>query len=172
MALRLMEFLLITVTALALLPMVGCSEPKPSASNNVESVKLDGEWFHLELALDGASRFRGLSDREQIDADGGMLFVFTKPSVQRFVMRDCPIPIDIIFLDPSGRITAMHQMTVETPRGEDESDSAYEERLNRYSSKFAAQFVIELAGGTLDRLDLEEGDQVDLDVVGLKARAR
>ncbi|MBK7404029.1 MAG: DUF192 domain-containing protein [Phycisphaerales bacterium] len=156
----------------------GCSQQQSSAASNVESVKLGDEMFHLELALTQDKRFQGLSGREHIEKDGGMLFVFPRPSVQAFVMRDCPVAIDIIFLDPSGRIVAMHQMKVEEPRREDEPKATspgadkYEQRLVRYSSKFAAQFVIELAGGTLDRLHLTEGDLVKLDTDGLKARAQ
>lgn len=162
--------------------MTGCSsdKPKPSAASNIESVKIGGKWFQLELALDNETRFKGLSDRDHIEPDGGMLFVFKEPSVQRFVMRDCPIDIDIIFLDPSGHITAMYHMPVEPPR-DDATEPIdptrgyapkYEDRLKKYSSRFAAQFVIELAGGTLEGLGLHEGDQIDLDVEGLKARAK
>lgn len=164
--------------ALAAAMTGGCSQQKSSAASNVESVKISGETFHLELALDQPTRFRGLSGRTHIEEDGGMLFVFPRASVQAFVMRDCLVPIDIIFLDPAGRIVAMHEMPVEEPRRDDEPETTnpladkYEQRLKRYSSKFPAQFVIELAGGSLDRLDLEEGDLIKLDVEGLKARAR
>jgi len=175
--------LIVAVAALSLVVAQSCSSDKPStgaANSNVESVNIGGEWFHLELAIDNATRFKGLSDREVIEPDGGMLFVFKRASVQRFVMRDCAIPIDIIFLDASGHITAKHHMPVEPPRDPatepiDPSlgySPKYDARLAKYSSRYAAQFVIELAGGTLERLDLNEGDQIDLDVEGLKARAK
>lgn len=166
--------------ALAVLSIVlgACAQQETSAASNVESVKIGDEWFHLELALDPASRFQGLSGRTHIEEDGGMLFVFPKPAQQAFVMRDCPVAIDILFLDAAGRIVAMHKMKVEEPRRPDEPDTGnpstdkYEERLVRYPSRFPAQFVIELAGDTLDRLDLKEGDLIKLDVDGLKARAK
>lgn len=178
---------LVTLAGLVLLAgvlsMTACSKnstPSGNANTNVESVKIDGKVFHLELALDGETRFKGLSDREFIEPDGGMLFVFPRPSDQRFVMRDCPIDIDIIFLDPSGRITAMHHMPAEAPRDPETepetgvpSTDKYEQRLTRYPSRYPAQFVIELAGGMLENLDLSEGDLIDLnDPEGLKKRAK
>ncbi len=173
---------LASVCAAGVVLAPSCSSDKPpqSAASNIESVKINGEWFQLELAIDNATRFKGLSGRTSIEADGGMLFVFPRASPQRFVMRDCFTDIDIIFLDPSGRITAMHHMPVEPPRDPETEpmDPArqiapkYEDRLTKYPSKFAAQFVIELAGGTLERLDLSEGDKIDLDIDGLKARAK
>ena len=174
--------LTLALAAFTLTPLAGCSgdKAKPSAASNIESVKIDGKWFQLELALDRETQFKGLSDRQHIEPDGGMLFVFKQATVQRFVMRDCPIDIDIIFLDPSGRITAMHHMPAEDPRNPDTEpiDPArgiapkYEDRLAKYSSRFAAQFVIELAGGTLKSHNLKEGDQIELDLEGLKARAK
>jgi len=173
-----MQLIAMVLVVPILLLVAGCSEPKGTEASNIESVKISGTVFHLELALDGPTRFHGLSDRDSIEPDGGMLFVFPKPSVQRFVMRDCPTDIDILFLDPSARITAMYHMPVEETRRPDEpktdnpGQDKYEQRLHRYSSKFASQFVIELAGGTLKNLDLHEGDLIDLDTKGLKARAK
>lgn len=155
----------------------GCDE---RASADVGSVRLGGKWFHLELALDNDTRFKGLSGRSHIEPDGGMLFVFKYPQPLEFLMRDCPVPIDIAFLDGSGRIVSMHEMTPEPPRADDEKElnpvtgvnAKYEARLKRYPSRFDAQFVIEVAGGTLKRLGVKPGDVVELDAPGLKRQAR
>lgn len=148
-------------------------KPKP-ASDKQATVKINGRTFTLDLALDDATRERGLSGRNDIPKDGGMLFVFPgyRVAVQNFVMRDCAVPIDIIFLDGSGRVTASHKMVPEAPRRVDESFEAYNRRLKLYSSKFSAQFVIELAGNTLDTLGVKDGQQIELDLDGLKKRAR
>lgn len=161
---------------LCLATALGLTSCEDEAARDVGSVKIDGKWFHLELALDDKTRFQGLSGREHIEADGGMLFVFPDSRPRNFVMRDCPVPIDIIYLDATGRVVAMHQMTPE-PRKEDEGEAgqynaAYEDRLTRYPSRYAAQFVIELTGKTLDSLKVEEGDKIELDGAELKRRAR
>lgn len=153
----------------------GCEEQP----EGIETVTIDGRAFHLELAADMQSRYQGLSGRTEIAEDGGMLFVFPRQEVRGFVMRDCPIPIDIIFLDGSGRVTATHMMKVEPPRdpaaGEGEpgeTNEIYDRRLKGYSSTFAAQFVIELAGGTLEEITVEEGDKIKLDYERLKRLAK
>lgn len=144
----------------------------------VGTVRMGGRSFHLELALDADTRFKGLSGRTFIEPDGGMLFAFPQPADLNFVMRDCPIPIDIVFLDPTGRITAMHEMVPEPPPTEAEKAvdangiSGYEKRLKKYPSRFDAQFVIEVAGGTLRTLPIKPGDKVDLDIQGLKRAAK
>jgi hypothetical protein len=162
--------------------------PTPTQTDDTHArVTISGRTFNLELAIDEEKRFRGLSGREVIPADGGMLFVFPRPMATWFVMRDCPVPIDIIFLDPTGRITAMHEMQPDPPRAENEKEldppfsgapawswvnQAYEERLSKFPSKYAAQFAIELKGGTLPSLNLNAGDKIELDLKGLVARAK
>lgn len=157
---------------------------KPPA---LERVVIAGKAFKLEPVLDDETRFKGLSGRTEIAADGGMIFVFKEPRLLEFVMRDCLIAIDIIYVDAAGRVTAMHKMVPEAPRGEDEkqlkvpfptapawagTNEKYEKRLKQYSSKFAAQFAIELKGGTLDGLTIKVPDKIELDRVGLKKRAK
>ena len=146
-------------------------EPTPEQPE-FTTLRIKGETFRLELALDDATRFQGLSGRESIPANGGMLFVFPDVQLRAFVMRDCPNPIDIAYLDGSRRVVAVHTMAPEPPRREGESDIAYERRLPGYTSRFGAQFAIETAGGRLKELGLAPGDQVDFDAETLKARAR
>jgi len=144
---------------------VGCAER--STITAPLPVEIGERTFELELALTPGERYQGLSDREHIPADGGMLFVFPddRVRVQRFVMRQCLVPIDIIFLDPGQRIVAMHEMQVEpydTPEGQ----------LTPYASRYPAQYAIELAGGTLRELGLSEGERIDLPAERLKAAAQ
>ena len=156
--------------AAAMMTMSGCDD---RASADVAKINVGGKNFFLELALTSEKRFRGLSDRTSIDPDGGILFVFpdSQVTVQGFVMRDCPIPIDIIYLDSAGRVLAMHEMKAEPPRdpakGEgtpaDANNVAYNSRLKQWSSRYPSQYVIELAGGTIKTLKLKEGDQIAID---------
>jgi len=120
-------------------------------------VEISNQTFELELALSVNQRFQGLSDRKQIPANGGMLFVFPIAKIRTFVMRKCYVPIDIIFLDPGQRIVAMHQMTVEP------YDTA-QYNLKAYSSKWPAMYAIELAGGTLVKLKLKAGDKIPFEL--------
>lgn len=155
--------------ALGVALTAGCEK---EADADVARVRIADRTFYLEVAATEPVRFKGLGGRTHVEPDGGMLFVFPEPQALSFVMRDCPIPIDILFLDGSGRVVAMHAMVPEEPRRAGEDDYAYNDRLKRYSSRFAAQFAVELKGGTLATMRVREGDLLDFDVAGLKARAR
>jgi len=162
--------ILITMLALCSLVLAGCV-PGEAVSNDVETVRINDRTFFLEIAADNATRVQGLGGREMIEEDGGMLFVFPRPRVLEFVMRDCLVPIDIAFLDQFGTVVATHEMDIE-PREEGESQQAYEQRLTRYSSGAAAQFGLEFKAGTLRELALKRGDKVELDLQRLQSIAR
>ena len=160
------QWLLIVALCL-FIPMLhgGCESAVPQQDDDTQQVTIDGRKFTLELALDQASRYKGLGGRDSIAEDGGMLFVFPYAFRTHFVMRDCRVPIDIIFLDSAGRVIAMHQMEVEPP-------DTPEHELKKYPSKYPTQFVIELKGGMLNELDIELGDKIELPYEALKERAR
>jgi hypothetical protein len=135
-------------------------------------VEIAGEPFELELALDAATRYQGLSGRLAIEPNGGMLFVNTVESPQAMVMRDCAIPIDVAFLDFSGEVVAIHEMRPELPHRPGESQSEYESRLWVYGSGAPAGFAIETAGGRLDEVGLQVGDRVVFDIASTLDLAR
>ena len=153
--------LLITSAAIAI-AISGCTEPSNPVDGGVEEVRIGEMTFNLELALSTERRRRGLGGRETLPADGGMLFAFPRAAQQRFWMYDCLMDIDIAYLDPIGYITAIHTMPKEAPRGVDELEVDYQNRLPGYPSRYPAQFVIELAPGMFETLGLEAGDRIDI----------
>lgn len=165
------------------------ADPWPPPANKplpTMDVKLGDKKFKLEMAMDGKTRFGGLSGRKEVAEDGGMIFVFRSPQELSFVMRDCPVGIDIIYVDATGRIVAMHHMAAEPPRSDAEKiqpgqavNAQYESRLKKYSSGYAACVVIELKLNTLDidgdnpgGIKLKKTDKLEIDVTKLRQQAQ
>jgi uncharacterized protein len=175
------SMMLAAAVAIVSSALPACEDQK-AVYADVAPVKIAGRTFHLELALDEPTRMKGLGGRSHIEEDGGMLFVFPpgQVRVQSFIMRDCPIDIDIIYCDGAGRVLTTYTMKKEEPRKADGSEGkegdlnnvAYETRLARYSSRFPSQFVIELKAGTIQKLGVKEGDLITFDATGLKRRAK
>ncbi len=172
-----LKSLLVFVLLAAAVAGTGCEE-KDTVANGVAGVKISGKTYFLEIAADNAKRMLGLGGRTQIADDGGMIFVFPagQVAVQGFVMRDCPIDIDIIYTDGVGRVLAMHEMKKEVARGEgdfkNETDMQYNDRLKRYSSRYPATFAIELKAGSIKALGVKEGDLIAFDYAALKKLAQ
>lgn len=62
-------------------------------------VEIADKRYKVQIADDEKTRKRGLMNRESLDDDKGMLFVFDKPGVHEMWMRDTLIPLDQVFLN-------------------------------------------------------------------------
>ena len=56
------------------------------------------------LALTNDQQVKGLSIKDHLKENEGMLFVYERPTRQGFWMKDMKFPIDIIWLDNNGTV--------------------------------------------------------------------
>ena len=147
----------------------GQEEIVNAPGNELLKLELGGRSFELELALTDEARTQGLMHRDKIAETGGMLFVYPSgepfPAVLNFWMKNCLVPIDVIFLNPKGIITAIHEMQPPEP-------GMHDDELTRYSSRLPAQFAIELRGGMAAELGLTTGSRIELPMDELLEMAR
>lgn len=102
----------------------------------------------VEIADTPERRSRGLMERTDIADDEGMLFVFGPPREITMWMRNTPTSLDMIFLDPTGRVTHVAPDTV--PFSTD-----------IVSSLGPAAFVLEVVAGSAERWGLEPGERLE-----------
>ena len=158
----------LVATGVLIAGTAGCGTESTPVEGGIERVTIGGRPFDLVLSMVPESRTRGLGGVETVDPDGGMFFVFPDARPRSFWMYDCLTAIDIAYVDPIGYVTAIHTMPAEPPRGETESEIAYRERLPGYSSRYPAQFAIELAPGMFESLGIEVGDRLSIPMDRLK----
>ena len=172
---RILIIVLCLVTIAGIVALSRSCGGSHSGSDGVAAAVIGGEKFSLEVAGDPSKRELGLMNRAEIPDHGGMLFVFPdhEVMVHRFWMMNCPIDMDIIYLDRQGFVTTTHRMKAMI-RKPGESDVDYQTRAEneKYSSNLPAQFAIELKAGTVERLKVKVEDRVTLDLDRLKAVAR
>jgi len=65
-----------------------------------------GVTIQAEVADTDAKRELGLMFRENLAQDRGMLFIFDRPAIYRFWMKNCRIALDMIWLDRNKRIVS------------------------------------------------------------------
>jgi uncharacterized membrane protein (UPF0127 family) len=63
----------------------------------------------VEIAATEAQRELGLMNRKSMDEDAGMLFTFPNDVNIGFWMKNTLIPLDIAYIDASGRVLEVHQ---------------------------------------------------------------
>ena len=64
----------------------------------------DGFELTAYMALTNEQQVKGLSVKDHLKENEGMLFVYEQPTRQGFWMKDMKFPIDIIWLDSNGTV--------------------------------------------------------------------
>lgn len=129
----------------------------------LEPAVISGRIFRLETAITSDELARGLMQRDHLDADAGMIFIYPREQLLSFWMANCLIDLDILYLDSRGRIVSMYTMNAEPLRDNNESEARYEARLERYPSGRLAQYAVELQAGMIKTMKLKLGDRVHVD---------
>jgi hypothetical protein len=133
--------------ALVFAALVGVTAQRAEA-DSLEIVTSTGRHpFQIEIANNDATRERGLMDRRYMAADHGMLFEFDREAPVAFWMKNTYIPLDMIFIAPSGVVT--HIAADAEPLSE---------RVIPSGGPCVA--VLELNGGTAASIGLKVGDKV------------
>jgi uncharacterized membrane protein (UPF0127 family) len=110
--------------------------------------------FHVELARTEPEREKGLMYRDHLAPDAGMLFLFERPSVQTFWMKNTLIPLDMVFIGSDLSVVGVVA-------------NAQPLTLTARSVGEPSQYVLEIGGGLSSRLGIRAGARVVLHDVGL-----
>ena len=84
-------------------------EEKSPTAAGLMPLLLNGERILVEVADTDALRTRGLSFRDELSSDRGMLFVLPSSEYAGFWMKDMKFSIDIIWLDEKKKIAHIEQ---------------------------------------------------------------
>ena len=103
--------------------------------------------FTVEVAATVSHRSRGLMYRRSLAPDAGMLFDYRQPQPVAMWMANTLIPLDMLFIGADGRIVNIAERTVPQSR-------------MPIPSAGTVRAVLELNGGTVDRLGIRPGDRV------------
>ncbi|MBI4029264.1 MAG: DUF192 domain-containing protein [Candidatus Blackburnbacteria bacterium] len=129
-----------------------------SGNTNQEKkiVTVGGTQFKVELAQNEQARKVGLSTKDALAQDEGMLFTFDKKGTRpAFWMKGMKFPIDIVWIKDSvvSEITPNVQtVTAGTP----------DDKMPQYSPKSKIDYVLEIPAGVSQKRGLKAGDSVVL----------
>jgi uncharacterized protein len=121
----------------------------------------DGHVFKLEIARTAEEKARGYMFRDNVGRKEGMLFLFPNSDFHSFWMKNCRIPLDIIWLDQELRVVHV-EPKVPPCRADPCPD---------YTPMRKAQYVLEVRAGMSERTGLRIGDPIRIERVDLGAPA-
>ncbi|MDP4007641.1 MAG: DUF192 domain-containing protein [Candidatus Peregrinibacteria bacterium] len=139
-----------TVLGFTALALASCGAQKAN-------VLIDGVDVPVKVARSDSDRMLGLSGRESLSEDSGLLFVFENPGLHSIWMKDMNFPIDIIWigLDDSkdGKLRVF--------------DIRQNVNPDTYPTSFKpvipSLYVLEVNSGFAENHDINIGDTVNID---------
>jgi uncharacterized protein len=137
-----------------LLGFVALAPAQAAGQATIEIVSGNGvHAFDVRLATNAAERERGLMFVKSLPEGQGMLFDFKRDQPVSFWMHNTYIPLDMLFIAGDGRI--MHIVENAKPLSDDLIPSQYPVRA-----------VLEVIGGTAEKLGIKTGDHVTGSIFG------
>jgi hypothetical protein len=137
--------------AAALVWAAAATLAEPALADALESLTIStatgDHAFSVEIAATPEKRERGLMDRRFMPMDRGMLFEFERDGPVAFWMKNTYIPLDMVFIARSGKVTRI------VDRAEPMSETAI-------PSGGPCAAVLELNGGVAAEIGLRVGDRV------------
>jgi len=135
----LVRAVILGATLLAAAPTFACE------TDSIEIRAENGKFrFSIDVADDNDERAQGLMHVESMDPFKGMLFIYDKPLHAYFWMKNTLIPLDMLFADPTGKITHIHENA--TPLSEATIDGGEN-----------VLYVLEINGGLASKFGITEG---------------
>ena len=126
--------------------LIGFSSPVFAEPLTIETSK-QSIVLDVEIAYTQEERSLGLMNRDSLAPNSGMFFVFDVLSMPQFWMKDTKISLDMIYIDEKGFVAGIHANAIpydETP----------------IQPPGPALAVLEIAGGSAERLGIAKGDKV------------
>lgn len=124
------------------------------AGSETVTVQIDGLAIQAELAQTAGERAQGLSDRDSLAPDAGMLFVFESERQPSFWMRRMRFPLDFLWISAGLRVVDRTEDVPPPAPGTPDAE------LPRYVPDAAVLYVLEVNAGVIREAGVEIGDTV------------
>lgn len=136
-----------------------------TASVRIETAA-DTFHLHVELAESAEQRTHGLMERDRLEPDAGMLFLFTSPQAPSsgFWMFRTRIPLDIAYIDENGRIASIRSMQP--------CRSPNPDLCRNYAAGVSYSSALEVNSGYFAERGIDVGDRVVRSAGGEAAETR
>lgn len=119
--------------------------------DGVVTIGLGSLTIRAELALTPEQRTQGLSGRESLPRDAGMLFVHPTEEVPSIVMREMRFPLDLIWISADHRVIDVTENVPAPEPGE---------ALRIYEPQAPVLYVLEVNAGVAQEAGTSIGDTI------------
>lgn len=118
--------------------------------SELSSIKIGDKTWSVEVVSSISDRSRGLSGREFLEKDSGLLFIFPKEDVQGIWMKEMNFAIDIIWVNEDFKVVGIKK------------DATPDTYPTVFRSEAPVLYVLEINTGEADMAKIEIGTLVEI----------
>jgi len=107
--------------------------------------------FLVELAKTAVEREKGLMYRTFLAENNGMLFIFEKEAIYTFWMKNTLIPLDMIWLDSSGKVVFVSL----------NNQPCLSSDCPPINPRVLAKYILEINAGIVEELGIKTGESME-----------
>ena len=133
---------------------------RPNPPLPANELKVGNTAFTVEIASTTIAQARGLSYRADLGENQGMLFVFSRPAIQNFWMKDMNFPIDMIWIGAGAGGSGEQVLGFAQNAAPQPGVPLWS--LTIYNSPDGTDKVLEVKAGTVAKDGIQIGDAVRL----------
>lgn len=126
----------------------------PNKQTSTKQLDIGNTSLSVEIADTDSLRQKGLSGRDSLSENSGMLFVFPKSSFPSFWMKDMKFALDLIWIT-DGKVAQIDKKVQPEP-GKTNSE------LTLYSPEKPIDYVLEVNSGFSESHNIKVGDSVTI----------
>jgi len=135
--------------------VIGCDNSEPEQNGNTINLEVGNQIVQVEIADTQQKLVLGLSYRNTLAQDHGMLFIFPYESRKAFWMRGCNFDIDLAYIESDGTISeiiTMEKEPLDTPL----------DSLKKYPSQSTTiKYALEMIGGWFEENNISVETKLD-----------
>jgi len=137
----------------ALIFLIGMKHSDNTTERRVEAqVSVGNAGLVVEIANTEQEKARGFSNRDTLDMDSGMLFLFSELAVRHFWMKNMRFPIDVLWIARGSVVGLQENIPFQSDTGE----------VVRFESNEPADMVLEVSAGWIKEHGVSVGDMVSM----------
>lgn len=116
---------------------------------DLQTIHLDGVSIRVTVVDTPEARAQGLSGKDMLGSNEGMLFIFPEDGMYGFWMKDMLFPIDIVWISADKKVVHIDKNV---------SPDTYPQV---FEPPFPIRYVLELPAGSAEEYTVVPGSQVD-----------
>lgn len=123
-----------------------------ASCSTTNTVTINNYVFNVEVARTFQQKETGLMFRTVLPSDSAMIFLFDDDSGKDIWMRNCKIPLDVIWIDAQGQVVDIKENVPPC------TENTLPEECPHFGGLVSSRHFIEFSAGTIAKVKIKLGD--------------